>query len=47
MGEGEAMNLKSLAGIACAVFVAAALAPVPASGLVPRTVLCDEFGYIT
>jgi len=42
------MNLKPLAGIACAVVLAAALAPAPAAGtLVPRTLLCDEFGYIT
>ena len=42
------MNLKPLAGLVCVVAVAATLAPAPAAGtLVSRTVLCDEFGYIT
>ena len=41
------MTVKPLAGIVAGVMLAALLAPVPSTALVPRTVLVEETGWAT
>lgn len=41
------MTLKPLAGIVAGVLLAATMAPVPASALVPQTILVEETGWAT
>ena len=41
------MTLKPLAGVAVGLFLAALLAPAPATAMVPRTVLVEETGWQT
>lgn len=41
------MTVKPLAGIVAGVLLAAMMAPMPATALVPQTILVEETGWMT